>query len=145
MTHVDYDKEAFTLESNSVNNTVGHSRMTIIPADGEYISSYSVDNETITNEMYMASHGGDPFPGTTQTTEISDIVLYNGEFTAAITNIAEDEESGIVSFTYTTEQSAIKAVEADAAKILWHNLSGQRIDAPSKGIFIHNGKKVVLK
>ena len=27
----------------------------------------------------------------------------------------------------------------------WYNLSGQRVTRPSKGIFIHNGQKVVLK
>ena len=28
---------------------------------------------------------------------------------------------------------------------LWFNLQGQRISLPSRGIYIHNGKKVVIK
>ena len=28
---------------------------------------------------------------------------------------------------------------------VWYNLAGQRVNNPSKGLFIHNGKKVVLK
>ena len=38
---------------------------------------------------------------------------------------------------------------ASASNILdsnvWYNLAGQRVSNPSKGLFIHNGKKVVLK
>ena len=27
----------------------------------------------------------------------------------------------------------------------WYTLQGQRVDYPTKGIYIHNGKKVVLR
>ena len=27
----------------------------------------------------------------------------------------------------------------------WYNLSGQKVAQPTKGIFIHNGKKIVIK
>jgi hypothetical protein len=28
---------------------------------------------------------------------------------------------------------------------VWYNMSGQRVDNPGKGVFIQNGKKVVVK
>lgn len=30
-------------------------------------------------------------------------------------------------------------------KDVWYNIQGQRVDKPSKGLYIHNGKKVVIK
>jgi hypothetical protein len=30
-------------------------------------------------------------------------------------------------------------------KAIWYNLNGTRVDKPSKGVFIQDGKKVVMK
>lgn len=48
-----------------------------------------------------------------------------------------DETSGISNATFSIE----KATEHSA----WYTLSGQRLSMPSKGVYIHNGKKVVIK
>ena len=66
--HVDYDQAAFSLDDNAVNNEVGHPRFTYIPADGEYISQYAVDDEVTTTAYYRESHWGDPYPGTSEVT-----------------------------------------------------------------------------
>ena len=65
--HVDYDASAWS--GNTVNNTSGHERMTIIPADNVRKTS-------------AASLAGDPFPGTRNMSELTDdstpaATLYN--------------------------------------------------------------------
>lgn len=43
--------------------------------------------------------------------------------------------------------SGIQAVSAlrDSADGAWYNLQGMRVEKPAKGVFIHNGRKVVVK
>ena len=41
--------------------------------------------------------------------------------------------------------TGIKNVKADAQNSAYYNLAGQKVANPQKGLFIHNGKKVVLK
>lgn len=43
--------------------------------------------------------------------------------------------------------TAIKTVKSETAAEdgVYYNLQGQRVDNPTKGLFIHNGKKVILK
>lgn len=41
--------------------------------------------------------------------------------------------------------STVKANGATSGNDVYYNLSGQRVAKPSKGLFIHNGKKVILK
>ena len=55
--HVDYDIQAW--QSNTVNVSAGHQRMTIIPADGEKVAS-------------QKSLKGDPFPGLLGVTALTD-------------------------------------------------------------------------
>lgn len=86
VSHIDYDATAFSLGSNSVNNTIGHPRYTIIPADGEYISSSDKQHE----DIYRTSMAGDPFPGTSAATELLTLPWYTGDDTAKpLLNIAE--------------------------------------------------------
>ncbi len=89
--HVDYDKEYWY--ENVVNTSSLRQRMTIIPADGIY--SYS-------------SRSGDPFPGTSGTTELTNYsspnaILYTENIdgkklmSKSLDNITESEE-GLISF-----------------------------------------------
>jgi len=42
--------------------------------------------------------------------------------------------------------SGIKTIKNEVAEDgAYYNLQGQRVDNPTKGLFIHNGKKVILK
>ena len=59
-------------------------------------------------------------------------------------------ESNKATFKYGTQPTGIKSVvnsQADVQKAHWHNLSGMRLNGtPStKGIYINNGKKLVIK
>jgi hypothetical protein len=42
-------------------------------------------------------------------------------------------------------EASIKTVKADAQNGAYYNLAGQEVANPTKGLFIHNGKKVILK
>lgn len=51
-------------------------------------------------------------------------------------SIGGDDEDGT---------TRIDAIRNDAQPDVYYNLQGQRVDAPKKGIYIHNGRKVVIK
>lgn len=147
ISHVDYDAYAFSLEDNSVNNTTGHSRFTIIPADGEYISFYDNDRS---DDYYKLSMAGDPFPGTANTTELLTIPWYTGDDTSKpILNIVE--ENGKVSFDYIEDTStAIMDIQRNTVmgdRI--YTIDGVRVDSNieslKKGLYIINGKKYIVK
>ena len=147
ITHVDYDKIAFSLESNSVNNNVGHSRMTIVPADDEYISYYMVDDSSESQSQYILSHKGDPFPGSTGRTEISSFPFYTGTSPKSLLAISEDATTGLISFTFNATESAIRSVmdvPADTRREVY-DISGRRVINPiRKGVYIIGGRKVVM-
>lgn len=44
-----------------------------------------------------------------------------------------------------TAATGISTITAEAAAVEWYNLNGQRIQKPTKGLYIKNGKKVILK
>lgn len=52
-----------------------------------------------------------------------------------------------LSFSFGGETTGIGAVEADGAgkAATWYDLSGRRVDNPTKGVYIVNGKKVIVK
>ena len=97
--HVDFQPEVFALDSNAVNNEVGHSRFTFIPADGEYISQHAVDEVNITTEQFRASHWGDPFPGDADVHEILGFDMYTGRMNKQLLNITETAD-GDIEFYY---------------------------------------------
>lgn len=49
-----------------------------------------------------------------------------------------------VSVRYNKDESAVEAIAPAAADGVYYNLQGIRIANPTKGLYIHNGKKVVL-
>ena len=55
----------------------------------------------------------------------------------------EDLKAAEETYKLTLSISGVDAAAADDAA--WYTLQGVRVAAPQKGIFIHNGKKVVLK
>lgn len=53
-------------------------------------------------------------------------------------------ESNITVTLSLSNTTGISSVHSDAIKDVYYSLNGQRVDNPSKGIFIKNGKKIVL-
>jgi hypothetical protein len=137
--HVDYDSLAWA--ENRVNTERRHQRMTIIPADN-ILSSYSL--------------AGDPWPGTSGKTELSDTstpaaTLYNpnanGEklMNHSISEISESSD-GLISFIFDEEALKLENINADLnLNNGIYNLAGQRLAKPQKGFNIINGKKYFEK
>lgn len=97
--HIDYLKSAW--DNNTVNNTPGHTRFTLIPADNELLSFYASD---ITSADYSASLRGDIWPGPSGNTELTNTsfpaakVYTGGYMNKPIHNIKY--ENDIVSFHF---------------------------------------------
>ncbi len=159
--HVDYDPSIFTTSVNTVNNTLGHPRMAIIPADGLLMKTTNakyadVDNVTA---LHMSQVKGDPFPGTSAVDRLtSDQNLPNYAWYAgsskighAFTAISEDTESGTVTFNFTADPSTgIDGITLDRD----NNSRTYTIDGictgnggsqPQKGIYIKNGHKYIAR
>lgn len=143
--HVDFDPEAFALDSNAVNNEVGHSRFTYIPADGEYISQYLVDETTVTTAQYRESHWGDPYPGDAAVTYIDGFDMYTGRMEKQLANITEAAD-GTISFDFTAPQlpTAIRQAsppDGPACVCSPTGIRQTRRDALPRGVYLvpHNG------
>lgn len=155
VTYVNYDATAFSLSYNRVNNTVGQSRMTIVPADGQLISSYlSGSNKTYTKNEYYASFLGDPFPGSQNINELLSIpMIWSG------TNMEKPllkikEENNIISFYYQTLPQITTGISEtdktdDSGTLRIYTLDGRYVGKSTrglaKGVYIINGKKTVIR
>lgn len=137
--HVDYEDLAW--ETNAVNVVRSHQRMTIIPAD---------------NILYFSSLAGDPWPGTTGKTMLSDTSMpagrfYNlnaeGDFLMhhAIAQISESAD-GLISFIFDDEALSIKGCQESGGMSQndIYDLQGRKVSKPSKGIYLQGGKKKLL-
>lgn len=104
ITYVNYDADAFSLSNHSPNNVLGHSRMTIIPADNEFISSYLAGTEKpYTKNQYLLSHRGDPFPGTSDVHNLFSIPMIGAGTTLEKPILNIQENGNIISFYYQFE------------------------------------------
>lgn len=110
--HIDYNASAWS--SNSVNVNKEHQRMTIIPANNSFMGS----NNYTTASAYFASLGGNPYPGNTNNTQLTDTstpsatVFTGGYMGKPLLDIREDEER--VTFKF-CPQGALKAPEVETA------------------------------
>ena len=179
VTHVDYDDYYFSLGGCKENSTAGHPRMTIMPADGMFVSEYYI-GETIkessdptvkeinaplvekyggqefTSALYKAEAAGDLYPGTANTTSLTDTSspvkawTYTGEtMDKPITDIAMNPETGIVSFKFMGGKTdGIRNISTDGATVEpIYSISGIHMNhdfnSLPKGIYIIGGKKMV--
>ena len=179
VTHVDYDDYYFSLGGCKVNSTAGHPRMTIMPADGMFVSEYYI-GETIkessdptvkeinaplvekyggqefTSALYKAEAAGDLYPGTANTTSLTDTSspvkawTYTGEtMDKPITDIAMNPETGIVSFKFMGGKTdGIRNISTDGATVEpIYSISGIHMNhdfnSLPKGIYIIGGRKMV--
>ena len=166
--HVSYDSNAFSLTSNSVNDVVGKPKMTIVPADGILGSSYKIGKTAswataadgkATQADYNSQHAGDPFPGTTNATELNDTLnftnfkVYKGtKINKALANIQEN--SGVISFKYihdfddhvTGINSITNQTTVSDGRIytIDGRFVGTKLENLPKGIYIQNKKKVIV-
>lgn len=103
--HVDYDQNAW--EENIVNNDANHQRLTIIPADNQFMSGKSYDGSPIATASDLA---GDPYPGTSRKTALTDTskpaaTLYNAntdgrKFLGKPIEQITESAAGLISFAF---------------------------------------------
>ncbi len=170
--HVAYSKSELSMGDNP-NNRPGYPAVAVVPADGVAINSYLAGKDKeYTNDEYANSLYGDPFPGTSNVTEVvSDEKHPNYHFYAgdahsgyellsvgyAIRGIAEDAESGQVTFHFGTPDEDITSIEGGRGNVRFqdsssrfqdlgacYNLKGQRVTHPTKGIYVVGNRKVVF-
>ena len=146
------------------NNLSGFPGMAVIPADSACLSSYLEKNK----DHYFASLRGDLFPGTSETTELSDkaprpnFCWYNTNFSwtnaasnkksatnRALTNIAYDQSAGVLTFHYIHDVAAgIRQLRANeegnkAIYTIDGRYAGTSLQALPHGIYIVGGRKVI--
>ncbi len=156
--HVDYNKSYFTL-GQKPNETKNHPRMTVVAADGLLLSSTNCNDSTL---LYFQEMNGDPFPGTSGVTSLTDdmtrqdgksmLYTYTGKLNKPIYNIKEDED-GVISFDFMKDYS-----ETGISKpIIYREEQDQRIftidgryagtdlKALPRGLYIIGKRKVQVK
>ncbi len=144
--HVDYDSDAW--QFNTVNVNRNHQRMTIVPAD---------------NRLYRIDLPGDPWPGQTGATELSDATLpawglyYDTAEGDKLMNHSLSEitehENGHISFTFDEEALGIEEMESGEDPLTpfrgnkwkiengkWKVESGQIVNRKSSNSQMVNGK-----
>lgn len=124
VTHVDYDEDVWF--NNSVNNTASHQRCTIVPADNNLSMDYA---------SYLA---GDPWPGTSNKTELTNTstpaaTLFNANtdgkkfLNKPITDIVE--KNGLISFTFNGGFSVDIPVAQEATDVSVSSTEGNSFTA----------------
>lgn len=147
---IDYGTKDVNLFDNP-NNTKDKPKVMIVPADGYVISDYNHgDGKQWTDAEYKVSLKGDPFPGTTNRTELLSVELNNSTLEKPIYNIKEENE--VITFDYLDNISAIQlpsVEETDMTTKQIFSLDGRYLgnDASklTKGVYIIGKKKVVIK
>ena len=151
--HVAYPKSTVNM-AEYPNNNAGKPGVSIVPADGLVINGYHYGaGEPYTLDQYRNSLKADPFPGTegvdhlNATMELPNYKFYHGEETPkqSLRNITEND--GVVSFYFNdgTPSGIVDVrsnMEVDRGN--YYDLQGRRIVQPTKGLYIVNGKKVVI-
>ena len=115
----------------------------VLLAEGDWL-------QQVTKDFYVSP--GNPDYGQVTWTATKGLVEIQPDGKAIIKGYGEEtltaklgNETRSVSITICdpTGISSIKASKAESGK--WYNLNGQEVERPSHGIYIHNGKKVILK
>lgn len=141
---------------DSPNNVAGKPGMAVVPADGVLLSAYIEANA----DDYMVSQEGDPFPGTSNVTELTfeqglpNYLWYTGGPTMVQTlkNITEDTATGVVTFDYdddvTNAISQFPTIDNRVKDNRIFSIDGRFIGTDTsnlpKGIYIIGGKKIIV-
>jgi hypothetical protein len=137
--------------ANMMKGNLSGSTITIYTTDGDMTNYYLKGNQ-----LLKATDGGNP---------IGNGKAYMQIPTKHVTRAEEDEVSGVPFYNIeeepevismqigtrgidgddadTTGISEVKSDDADRGE--WYNLQGQRVGNPGKGLYIKNGKKVIVR
>ncbi|MBD8971486.1 MAG: M6 family metalloprotease domain-containing protein [Prevotella sp.] len=144
---IDYPYTTVSLD-NRLNNEKGKPNVMIVPADGYVISAY---NKQRTEEEYNLSLKGDPFPGTTNKTELLSVELNNSTLKKPFYNIKET--NGVITFDYLNDYATgidspvIQQNQEKDTRIftLDGRYLGTDVSQLTKGVYIIGKKKVIIK
>lgn len=144
---IDYPYTTVSLD-NRLNNEKGKPNVMIVPADGYVISAY---NKQRTEEEYNLSLKGDPFPGTTNKTELLSVELNNSTLKKPFYNIKETD--GVITFDYLKDfatgidSPVIQQNQEKDTRIftLDGRYLGTDVSQLTKGVYIIGKKKVIIK
>ena len=148
---IDYPYDVVSLD-NRLNNEIGKPNVMIVPADGDVISDYNHgDGKQWTDDQYKASLQGDPFPGTTNKTELLSVVLNKSTLEKPFYNIKEAD--GVITFDYLKDfatgidSPVIQQNQEKDTRIF--TLDGRYLGTDAsqltKGVYIIGKKKVIIK
>lgn len=147
--HVNYDESKWS--SNSVNNVKGKYRYELVHADGlDYDgwdsllkkrgSKTKYANSSRMNCVYLSTS---PFPWVTDSTETVDKALTQTE--TRITNIRMTDD-GLISFDFRGGDQSGLAPAAVHSRKSYYDLMGRQVNGrPKRGVYISEGKKVIVK
>ena len=154
---IDYPYDSVNLFDKPNAITSGKPAVTILPADGLLISSYRVydsepsDTKPYSITEYINSHYGDPYPGTSNVTEIEKFQMNECVIEKPIYNITENLEEGTISFEYLNKIingiDNISDLHSQDAKQTVYSIDGRNLGTDfsklAKGIYIVGGKKIL--
>ena len=131
LSHFAYTKG--TWETNSVNTVDSKMRAYIIPADDEQLN-YSAHKENLFG---------------VEKKNIDKLTFYDGLTVNNAIQGIEVNADGTILFGYRQQPSAIENISEttteNAGDGYYYDLQGRRMLNPTRGIYIHNGKKIVVK
>lgn len=135
---VDYNQAAWT--NNTVNNVSSHQRVDLIEAD---------------NKKTAGTREGDPFPGKAEVTEFTfettpQLASWMKQPLAYDIKNIEESDDGLITFDAVLRVNenapgAVSTVESASGSGVYHDLLGRRVSSPEGGIYIVDGKKVVVR
>ncbi|MDD6393818.1 MAG: M6 family metalloprotease domain-containing protein [Prevotella sp.] len=154
---IDYPYDSVNLFDKPNAITSGKPAVTLLPADGLLISSYRVydsepsDTKPYSIMEYINSHYGDPYPGTSNVTEIEKFQMNECVIEKPIYNITENLEEGTISFEYLNKIingiDNISDLHSQDAKQTVYSIDGRNLGTDfsklAKGIYIVGGKKIL--
>ena len=138
------------------NNTVGHPAVAVVPASGLFINiNLTKNGGPYTLSEWTASMASAPFPGESAVNELTlqqklpNYVFYSGDsLNVELHNITESEEG--ISFDFVEAPTVgiynVKTDVPNASTHFYYDLQGRRVTGlKSKGIYLHQGKKIVIR
>lgn len=146
----DYTIPSAAVEAVYANSMVGNNSentITINPTDGDYTN------------LFVGTSGFAKFTGTKNISKHKSYAQVLTSYYSPATSRGSSDGDDIIdeteletlsipisSFDDDDETTSIRSIDSQLTNDIWYNLSGQRIDTPTKkGLYIKNGKKVVVK
>lgn len=132
--HIDYKESIWTL--NAVNNTGTHQYVDLIEAD---------------NVKSSSTRAADPFPGRKNITSFGydtkpQLASWSKQRLAFDLEDISESEDGIIRFNAVAYvDNAVDEIGVSGEASVYYDLMGRRVTNPGKGIYILNGKKLLIK